>query len=322
MSECSNCNASLAPEARFCRSCGSPVQDEPSTVIGQAPATCTACGGTLAAGAAFCRACGTPAGQSETPGRPLEAAGPAAPPPPPVPPLPTAPPPVSDGGRSGAFVAAIVVLVLLFGAGGGTAAYFLLVKDDSPEAVSSALPGLGDDRTREPVVIEGSGLDDETSGTGTETETGTGTEIETETETETSSDPDSPEAILRLHFEDIDAGDYDSAWQLLHPDYQNTSGVNWVSEREKENARIEVREIYRLGEPDRDMIRLQAEIVAADTTGEGAGVCRLFSGWTRMQKSGSAWRYRPGKIDGVAPGFSDKVEELDSSDPRCAAVLE
>lgn len=49
---CSSCQAPLAPGARFCASCGTPVAQ---------PSACTKCGTTLAADARFCASCGTPA---------------------------------------------------------------------------------------------------------------------------------------------------------------------------------------------------------------------------------------------------------------------
>jgi hypothetical protein len=48
---CSSCGGALAPGAKFCANCGTPVPQK---------AFCTGCGKELAAGAKFCANCGTP----------------------------------------------------------------------------------------------------------------------------------------------------------------------------------------------------------------------------------------------------------------------
>lgn len=136
----------------------------------------------------------------------------------------------------------------------------------------------------------------------------------------TAPDPASPEGVLLRHFEAINDGDPSAAWNLLHPDYRAAQG-GWVNEREQTDARIDVREISRIGSDGPDVMRLDAEIVAADTAGPEAGVCRLFSGWVRMQRSGGQWRYRPGTINGVKPEFSESARTL-NADPRCDPVLD
>jgi len=50
---CISCGTALAPGARFCASCGTPVAQ---------PSVCAGCGTQLAAGARFCASCGRPVG--------------------------------------------------------------------------------------------------------------------------------------------------------------------------------------------------------------------------------------------------------------------
>src|SRR5688572_216319 len=53
---CRSCGATLAPDARFCASCGAAAE-----------AGCASCGAPLAEGARFCSACGTPVGAAVEP---------------------------------------------------------------------------------------------------------------------------------------------------------------------------------------------------------------------------------------------------------------
>jgi len=61
-SACPACGASLAPDTKFCSSCGTkieiaaPVVPEPEPI---APTTCPGCGTTVNEGAKFCGSCGT-----------------------------------------------------------------------------------------------------------------------------------------------------------------------------------------------------------------------------------------------------------------------
>jgi RNA polymerase subunit RPABC4/transcription elongation factor Spt4 len=50
-SACTNCGTQMAPDARFCPSCGTPAAQ---------PAACANCGTAIAAGVRFCPSCGTP----------------------------------------------------------------------------------------------------------------------------------------------------------------------------------------------------------------------------------------------------------------------
>lgn len=51
---CSKCQAALAPSARFCAECGTPV----TAAVASGPKFCSGCGGALAPGAKFCAGCG------------------------------------------------------------------------------------------------------------------------------------------------------------------------------------------------------------------------------------------------------------------------
>lgn len=328
---CSSCRAPLAPSAQFCRACGTPTAESataPAVPESATTARCHACGEGLAAEAAFCRACGAAAAEE-----PPTLVAPPAPEPAWTPaPSPTEAAPT---GRSPWFAVGLAALVLLFGGGGGAAAYFLVVKKDEtpgeatanastppPAAAPAASPEpVGESGTADGAPEDAADGDSETGGTSSASDEGDDSSGGS-TGASSAASPGSPESVLRSHFEDIDNGDYDAAWRLLHPSYRNTTGANWVSQRESERAQIEVRSISRIGRPRNGVVKLDAEIVAADSAGDGAGVCRLFSGWTRMEKSGGKWTYRPGEVDGVKPGFSANATELDSSDSRCSSVLE
>lgn len=324
---CSSCREPLAPSAQFCRACGTPVGGSttevprPEPVHASPTRGCLACGGTLAPDAAFCRACGAPAAQ-ESPT--LVAPEPYA-----AAPVPVSPDQAAGGGRSPWFAVGLVALVLIFGGGGGAAAYVLVLKKDgaSNEAVAKAPAPAPDappasDAGGDATATADSSAEDQDTASGSAATTSTGDDASEPAQGGTETATESPEAVLRSHFEDIDAGNYQAAWRLLHPAYRSTTGVNWVRQRERERANIDVRSISRIGSPSGDVVKVEAEIVAADSAGPGAGICRLFSGWTRMEKSGGSWMYRPGEIDGVTPGFSANATELDSSDSRCSSVLD
>lgn len=57
---CPACSARLAPDARFCRSCGESLSDvAPSATNETSQLACRECGAALATGASFCRVCGS-----------------------------------------------------------------------------------------------------------------------------------------------------------------------------------------------------------------------------------------------------------------------
>jgi RNA polymerase subunit RPABC4/transcription elongation factor Spt4 len=55
---CSNCNAQIKQEARFCTNCGAP-QDTPEPEVAVETKDCPNCGATLEKDAKFCPECGT-----------------------------------------------------------------------------------------------------------------------------------------------------------------------------------------------------------------------------------------------------------------------
>ncbi len=79
---CTNCDAPLEPDAKFCGECGQPVT-QPSN--GASPdLTCTRCGADLDPSFQFCGECGHPVSQEPIPEPPTVELPAAEPPPPPV----------------------------------------------------------------------------------------------------------------------------------------------------------------------------------------------------------------------------------------------
>jgi hypothetical protein len=210
--------------------------------------------------------------------------------------------------------------MLGFGAAGGVGSYFLFFGQDA-------------DSSPEP-PLRAAALDDAPSSESdvpTTTEPDRDAEVAASHDTATGARPDdsasgvavsgSPEAVLARHYELIDQGDYHGAWRLFHPDYRNGPGARWVQTKEEELPRIDIEslEITRGGPLGPGLVRLDIELVAADTAGESARVCRRFVGWSRMKRIGGEWRYRPGEVDGEKPGL--ELRPISDTDPRCARVL-
>jgi hypothetical protein len=64
---------------------------------------------------------------------------------------------------------------------------------------------------------------------------------------------------------------------------------------------------------------VNVDLVAADTTGDGAGICRHFVGTARTQRTASGWVYRPAEVDGIESSL--ETQPISPSDPRCQRVL-
>jgi hypothetical protein len=248
-----------------------------------------------------------------------------------------APPPAGRQDRRG-FVALVAAVVVAFGALGGLASYLVLFQPEKsdpaagdalsvqerPDARSANDSGVGGgERPAESAPDARAATDTPAAEEATQVEeTPTETDAaETDGAGATALDTSAAEDVLRRHYELIDAGDYEGAWGLFHPAYRDGAGANWVASKDEGLPRIDLDslQIDYSGRLSSDMVRLDVELVAADSAGEGGGICRRFVGWTRMQSVGGEWLYRPGEVDGLKPGLQEAP--ISDSDARCQRVL-
>lgn len=223
-------------------------------------------------------------------------------------------------------MALVVGVVLTFSGIGGAATYLLFFKSAESEPLArepdsaSGLPLSGsrdaDAGARSATVPSERPLDeDEGSAAG-------GVDGDASIAAPLKATASSTQRLLHRHYQLIDSGDYASAWRLFHPEYRNGVGANWVDQKNKGLPRIDLDslQIDYAGRLSSDMVRLDVELVAADTRGDEAGICRRFVGWARVQRVGNEWLYRPGEVDGQKPGL--KEQSISESDPRCRRVLD
>jgi hypothetical protein len=188
--------------------------------------------------------------------------------------------------------------------GGAAAAYFLFVKggDDSSgggTAVTTAVAGSGDD-----APARGSSEQRKEESTGRKQDS--------------SKVPrNSPEGVMSRHWRLIAHGDYQGAFSLFYPSWQQGSGSDFVSEEQTYRPRVnlDTLEIHRRAEPRNGVVTLDVRVVTTDAVGPDRGRCKLWTGWVRTKQYAGEWRYLPGTVNGVTPSFGPA--DLPSSDSRC-----
>jgi hypothetical protein len=104
----------------------------------------------------------------------------------------------------------------------------------------------------------------------------------------------SPSAVLRRHFERLNAGDYDGAFELLSSRYR-ADNPNWAAQPSRAKPVLNVAEVgpATFG---RGTARVPIKFYGRDRvdTGRSDTQCRRFEGDARMVREGRAWRYDPG----------------------------
>jgi len=98
-----------------------------------------------------------------------------------------------------------------------------------------------------------------------------------------------PAAVLRAHYEHLDAGEYAAAFQLMTRRYRREV-KDWVAIRAHGASRIQ---LLKLG-PTRThggSARVFVRFAAHDTVGDTT--CRHFGGWAHMVREHGRWRYDP-----------------------------
>jgi hypothetical protein len=291
-----------------------PVAEETATTQLEIAHECESCGAHVAPGAHLCDDCE----RLSTPRAPVAPAPPAAVPPSPPPAVAATSPP-DAGGRG--FLFTVVAIVLACGALGGAGAYFFVLKEDEEPKRSA----VQDAPASEPLPSASTEEPENASSSADPAAPSAEPEADVDSAAaESTSDTlmdGSAAALLEDHYRLIDDGDYQGAWALFHPAYRDGAGARWVDTKYKEMPDIDleslvVEEQRMIGD---DMVRVTVDLVAADTSGDGAGICRHFVGWARVQKTADGWLYRPGEVDGIKPGLA--ARSISDSDPRCQRVL-
>ena len=351
--DCVACDALIAGAARFCRSCGAeqPTTQQPTEGFAAPnPETPTASTGSQAEAQeaiGACQVCGAPVPGSQTMCQPcgalayeesVRSAAEAAPAPaervPAAPPVPPAQPVAKPKPRRAGFIALIVVVVVVFGGAGGAGAYVAFLKPDDAVDLSQGEPREDPAPTAAggaagPGAPAGAGGAPEAGDSGTQRSEprdpqadDSGGEQAGGGSTAGAGSVPSPEEVLRSHFELIDEGKYKAAWRLFHPAYRDGKGARWVSSQNAGRPRIDLDslEVSRGERLQSGMRWVDVDLVAADSAGDGARLCRHFVGQTRMQRVDGRWLYRPGEVDGVKPSLA--MKPISDSDERCRRVLD
>lgn len=308
---CRACGATLSRETRFCRKCGA---EQGRLAAHPAPKSeCSACSAPTSAGERFCRSCG--ARQEEhaadsAPSSGVVAHDEVAPPSTPsVAEIPTPARPASREGagartpRNRLQVAGVTTAALALA--GGAAFFALRAGDDRTSSEPAREPQAP---SAEQEARRGFGANSEADSPPDNAGEKTAPEAE-----------ESAEAALRKHWQLIDDGDYDAAFELFHPDYQSNEGVKWVETKQETRPDVDMKslEVTRRKQKGR-VAKLDVSVVVADTAGPDADVCVHFVGWVRFQRVHGEWLYRPGRLHGTRPNFAPRP--ISRSDKRCRRV--
>ena len=122
----------------------------------------------------------------------------------------------------------------------------------------------------------------------------------------------SPEEVILQHWQAIAAGDYGTAFSLFVPSYRS-SNPSWIEDKlaTLPNIDLDSLTVYPSGESG-GSASLSLDLVAADTAGAEAGVCRNFVGEVTLRLIDGAWRYEPGRTLDSVP--------IDPTEDRCLRV--
>ena len=103
---------------------------------------------------------------------------------------------------------------------------------------------------------------------------------------------------MRSHFEHLDDGEYQAAFDLFAPSYQAKAGSGWVSQRSAAHPRVSIAFI----EPSSNngsFATFSAKIYLRDTVNvDGSDTqCRRFQGTLAARKLNGRWYYSPADND-------------------------
>lgn len=279
---CPRCGGDLSEDARFCRTCGTPVDKRDEH-------TCAGCGHVNPPDSSFCRACGQAIAAAEPEAPIAETTL--------VQPTPQWPPPPAGPRISAGAIAAIVVAVLLV-AGGGVAAALLLTRGNTRHPTVAGVVTASTTATVTETASQPDTTQTATTGA-SETPTTTTTNESGETANPYSEVPQI-ESVLREFHEDLLSGNLQGAWELTSFRYRKEKEdepggyATWVTNQKTLQGHLD---------PSRLKVSIygwesQSQVAAVRVTGmrwnQAGSPCKYWQGITWMRHEGNQWYYEPG----------------------------